>query len=81
MDTAKLTQMFNRMVVRNKRSVNTLITYGDGVTSVMLHPHQQGAISTKGLTQIPDPKQVTLIDPTMAELVDLGILRAGDDVA
>lgn len=76
MDTAKLQQMYKTLVVRNRRNVNVLIPYGDG-TSVCLHPNQQGAISTKGLTQIPDPAHVTLIRPTLLDLHKAGIVDIG----
>ena len=79
MDAPKLNEFYPRMTVRNKRDIVTVITYGDGVTSVTLQPRQTAQISTKGLTNLPNPRDVHLVSPTKAELIDLGILRVGED--
>lgn len=79
MNIEMLRQTYKTIEVRNKRNIVTAIPLGNGA-EVVLNPRQTGKVMTKDLTQIPDPRLVTLVNPTLADLMDAGILASEDTV-
>lgn len=79
MNVELLREKYKSIKVRNRRNIVTTIPLGNG-TEVFLNPRQNGVVLTAHLTQIPDPRQVTLVSPSLADLMADGILSVGDTV-
>lgn len=76
MDIKKLRSTYSMVQVRNLRPVQTTIPL-EGGDSLTLQPYETAKISTASLTQIPSPREVEFINPTLSMLVKDGILEKG----
>lgn len=74
MDFNKLKEQFPRLKVQNRTSVPQTILYQNG-DSVQIQPHSTRFISSENLLQIPNINNFDLLDPTIFQLRDAGIIE------
>ena len=75
MNPELLAKKYRYLTVANRTAHSAQILYGNG-DSVQIQPNSTARIMTEGLAQIPNSTIFDLVNPTIAQLIEDGIVTA-----